>query len=90
MIHYVLNSISGSLRKYNYKNDCIYYYYEKLFDSLAAALNDSDKNCSPFGYRCYEITNVSIFGVDTIKKSFDYSYQYGGGWNKFCTKYWCS
>lgn len=73
------DSISGSLRKYNYKNDCLFYFYEILFDSLAAVLNDSVKNCSPFfGYRCTGVTNVSIFGINVLKKSFETIYHYGG------------
>jgi len=69
------DSLTGSLYQYDPNNSCVYYYYEKLFDSLSASNGDSIKNCSPYQYKCTGIVPTGIFGDSTYKINFYDSYQ---------------
>jgi hypothetical protein len=78
------DSISGSLRKYDFGNSCIYYYQEILFDSLAALNQNEVRNCSPYsGFICSGSNNITIFGINSVKKDFGYSSIYDAGNKSF-------
>ncbi|MFA5403446.1 MAG: T9SS type A sorting domain-containing protein [Ignavibacteria bacterium] len=74
--YYRVDSLTGSLYKYDSTGSCNYYHNEILSDSLAAINGDSIKNCNTSIYKCTSVTNLLIFGDSTIKKSFYYYFSY--------------
>jgi hypothetical protein len=83
--YYRVDSTTGSLYKYDSTSSCTNYYNEILIDSLSAIIGDTVKNCGIGLYKCSGITNVSIFGYSSVKKSFGYSTNYppvSSSWEK--------
>lgn len=75
--YYRIDSVTGSLYKYDSSNSCVYYHYEKLVDSLSAVNGDSVKNCYFYDiYKCTGVSMVYIFNDSTPRKSF-YMYHQG-------------
>ena len=76
--YYRTDSITGSLYRYDSTNSCVYYYYDILYDSLAANTGDSNKNCAYSGlFRCTGTVPAIIFNDSTYKISYYHYYSYG-------------
>jgi hypothetical protein len=68
-----VDTITGSLLKYDPGNTCGLYYYENILDSLASPLNGFLNICGD-GYKCNSIVNDSLYSQGTNSKNFYYSY----------------
>lgn len=66
------DTITGSLYLYNPLNNCPFYQYESLIDSLSAVPNDTIRNCAKY-YICKEIYSQNIFGLVREAKTFKFS-----------------
>ena len=83
--YYRVDSITGSLYKYDSIGSCPNYNNEILVDSLAAVNGDTVRNCGYGSYICIGISNFAIFGDTTIRKTYEYSWSNpyaGGGYSK--------
>lgn len=71
---YRVDSITGSLYKFDSTNSCPNYFKETFLDSLAALPGDSSVGCgAPIKYKCTSISLDTIFSSNTIKKVFHFS-----------------
>ncbi|MCX6157881.1 MAG: T9SS type A sorting domain-containing protein [Ignavibacteriae bacterium] len=68
--YYRVDSLTGSLMKYDSIGWCSNYHFESLSDSLAAVIGDSVMNCNSGGYKCNGINRYFIFGDSTTGKLF--------------------
>ncbi len=87
--YFRVDSVTGSLYIYDQSNSCPYYYCEKLYDSLSAAVNDSNKNCA-LDYKCTGLSSVVFANRIWVKKSFSQVHQganYGSTYSKVYIKY---
>ncbi len=73
--YFRVDSITGSLYKYDPNNSCIYYYYDKLYDSLSASVSDTIRNCATPVFICTGTIPAVAFGDSTYRIAFNYSYQ---------------
>ena len=71
-----VDSLTGSLYVYNPSNNCHYYYYEKLVDSLSMT-SGNQGNCSYLNTGFYSGTNT-LFGYQTFYKQFRFNWSQGG------------
>jgi hypothetical protein len=72
--YYRVDSITGSLYKYDSTGSCANYHFEILIDSLASIIGDTVRNCGDGSYKCSGITNLVLFGDSTAKIGFGYSF----------------
>ncbi len=56
-----VDTVTKSLYAYNPANNCPYYYYETLVDSLGMTGSGGENSCH--GYYCYGVSPVSFFNV---------------------------
>ena len=73
--YFRVDSITGSLYKYDPNNSCVYYYYDKLYDSLSASVSDTIRNCASPVFICTGTIPAVAFGDSTYRIAFNYSYQ---------------
>ena len=76
--YFRVDSTTGSLYAYDSTGSCSNYYNEILIDSLAAVNGDTIRNCGAGSYICTGISNVFIYGENTFKISFGYTWYNGG------------
>ena len=76
-----IDSVTGSLYRYNPGNDCDYYFEESFIDSLAALKGDELKKCGTLpteaNFRCNNVDTTTLFSTHTIQKSFVFSVHVG-------------
>lgn len=63
-----VDSLNGSLYRYDSTNSCQYYYYEKLIDSLQMGLYGTSNSCS--AWTVSGITAGIVWGQPSTNKSF--------------------
>ena len=83
--YYRVDSITGSVYRYDSTGSCPNYLNEKLIDSLAAINGDTVRNCGSGSYICLGTSSYAIFGDTTIRKTYEYSWSNpyaGGGYSK--------
>lgn len=93
------DTITGSLMNYNPNNNCPYYHFEVITDSLGALTGDTVRSCnlvSSVSF-CTNITETNIFGtISNLKKftkvaggpNYSHSYyrEYAKNWGLFFCK----
>lgn len=76
---YRVDTITGSLYRFNTANTCQYYFNESFVDSLAATNGQAIRNCGQpvmyVSWSCQEDT-VTIFSIHTLTKAFPWIFSY--------------
>jgi len=68
-----VDSVTGSIYRFNRDSNCSYYDHELIIDSLLCGLHDSTKNCLSLSSRsvCTDTSYINIFGKLRQKKIFE-------------------
>ena len=75
-----IDSLTGSLNKYDSTNSCSFYFYERQLDSLGANLNEIPLNCNLGSLsKCTQINGIDIWGLNSTEKIFYWETLFGGG-----------
>lgn len=78
---YRVDTLTGSILRFDTSNTCSYYISESFIDSLAANQGDQMKLCGQnypsASYQCLQVGSLQIFNISTFHKVFYYTYGVG-------------